>query len=66
MSSLPAFESDTTGSATPTDRERILVAAQELYRQHGIAAVAMTDLARHLHLSESQVLHFFPSKEPLV
>lgn len=34
--------------------------------QHGIAAVAMTDLARHLHLSQSQVLHFFPSKELLV
>jgi AcrR family transcriptional regulator len=66
MSSLPASESDPTGSATLTDRERILTAAQELYRQHGIAAVAMTDLARHLHLSESQVLHFFPSKEPLV
>jgi AcrR family transcriptional regulator len=66
MSSLPASASDATESANLTDRERILTAAQEFYLQHGIAAVAMTDLARHLHLSESQVLHFFPSKEPLV
>jgi AcrR family transcriptional regulator len=66
MSSLPASESDATESANLTDRERILTAAHELYLQHGIAAVAMTDLARHLHLSESQILHFFPSKEPLV
>jgi AcrR family transcriptional regulator len=66
MSSLPASEFDATESATFTDRERILTAAQELYLQHGIEAIAMADLARHLDLSESQVLHFFPSKEPLV
>jgi AcrR family transcriptional regulator len=66
MSSLPASESDATESANPTDRERILAAAQELYLQHGIEAIVMTDLARHLNLSESQVLRFFPSKEPLV
>jgi AcrR family transcriptional regulator len=66
MSSLPAPGLGVTESADLADRERILVAAQELYMQHGIAAVAMTDLACHLHLSESQVLHFFPSKELLV
>jgi AcrR family transcriptional regulator len=66
MSSSPASESDATESATLTDRERILAAAQELYLQHGIEAIAMPDLARHLNLSESQVLHFFPGKEPLV
>jgi AcrR family transcriptional regulator len=66
MSSLPASEPDATESANLTDRERILTAAQELYLQHGIEAIAMPDLARHLNLSESHVLHFFPSKEPLV
>jgi AcrR family transcriptional regulator len=66
MSSLPATGLGVIESADLADRERILVAAQELYMQHGIAAVAMTDLARYLHLSESQVLHFFPSKELMV
>jgi AcrR family transcriptional regulator len=66
MSSLLTLLTGFAEYATPTDRERIVAAAQVLYWQHGIAAVAMTDLTRHLGLPESQVAHLFPSKEPLV
>lgn len=53
---MSSFSTSTTGfaePAAPTDRERMVAAAQVLYWQHGIAAVTMGDIAHHLGLSES-------------
>jgi AcrR family transcriptional regulator len=66
MSFFPAPKTSAAESDHRTDRERIIAAAQVLYVQHGIAALTMTDLARHLNLPESQVLSFFPNKESLI
>jgi AcrR family transcriptional regulator len=44
----------------------MVAAAQALYFQHGIAEVAMAEVAHYLRLPESRVLHWFPGKAPLV
>ncbi|MBX7108975.1 MAG: TetR/AcrR family transcriptional regulator [Chitinophagales bacterium] len=47
-------------------RERILLAAQELFYSYGIRSITMDDIARHLSISKKTIYHFFSDKHEIV
>ena len=55
-------EPESKGSET---RERILAAAEELLRKHGIAKTSVVDVARALEMSHANVYRHFASKSEL-
>jgi AcrR family transcriptional regulator len=55
-------EPESKGSDT---RERILAAAEELLRKHGIAKTSVVDVARALEMSHANVYRHFASKSEL-
>jgi AcrR family transcriptional regulator len=57
-----ASEPESKGSET---RERILAAAEELLRKHGIAKTSVVDVARALQMSHANVYRHFASKSEL-
>ena len=57
-----AAELENKGSET---RERILVAAEDLLRKHGIAKTSVVDVARALEMSHANVYRHFASKSEL-
>src|SRR5689334_20637570 len=59
--SLPA-EPESRGTET---RERILAAAEDLLRKHGIAKTTVVDVARALEMSHANVYRHFASKSEL-
>ena len=58
----PTVESEGKGSET---RERILTAAEELLRRHGLAKATVVDVARALEMSHGNVYRHFASKTEL-
>jgi AcrR family transcriptional regulator len=58
---LPA---EAEGKASET-RERILAAAEDLLRKHGIAKTSVVDVARALEMSHANVYRHFASKSEL-
>ncbi|MBW8856399.1 MAG: helix-turn-helix transcriptional regulator, partial [Bradyrhizobium sp.] len=52
------------GRAADT-RERILTAAEELLRRHGLAKATVVDVARALEMSHANVYRHFASKTEL-
>src|SRR5215471_10316239 len=57
-----AAEPESKGTET---RERILAAAEELLRRHGIAKTTVVDVARALEMSHANVYRHFTSKTEL-
>src|SRR5215468_3280855 len=57
-----AAEPESKGVET---RERILAAAEELLRRHGIAKTTVVDVARALEMSHANVYRHFASKTEL-
>ncbi len=47
-------------------KERILVAAHELFFKFGIKSVTMDDIARHLGMSKKTIYQFFRDKDEIV
>lgn len=47
------------------NRQRILRAAHDLFRQHGVDAVTMEEIADHADVARGTVFNHFPSKENL-
>ncbi len=47
-------------------KERILLAAQELYYKYGIRSVSMDDIAKHLSISKKTIYKFYNEKDELV
>lgn len=47
-------------------RERILLAANELFMKYGFRSVSMDDISRNLGISKKTLYQFFPEKEELV
>jgi AcrR family transcriptional regulator len=58
----PIVEPEGKGSET---RERILTAAEELLRRHGLAKATVVDVARALEMSHGNVYRHFASKTEL-
>ena len=58
----PTVEPEGKGSET---RERILTAAEELLRRHGLAKATVVDVARALEMSHGNVYRHFASKTEL-
>ena len=54
------------GEATAATRERILAAASELFADRGFHATPMTAVAEASGLSQTGLLHHFPSKDDLL
>lgn len=54
----------TTGAPHPT-RERILVAAEQLLRRHGVDKLTVMDVARALEMSHANVYRHFASRTAL-
>ena len=48
---MSSLNKDTTGKT----RERILLAAQELFYSYGIRSITMDDIARHLSISKKTI-----------
>ncbi len=59
---MSSLNKDTTGKT----RERILLAAQELFYSYGIRSITMDDIARHLSISKKTIYHFFNDKQEIV
>ncbi|WP_270887046.1 TetR/AcrR family transcriptional regulator [Pedococcus sp. 5OH_020] len=54
------------GASTAQTRERILAAAADLFAERGFHATSMTGVAEIAGLSQTGLLHHFPSKEELL
>src|SRR5690349_17270818 len=59
---IAATEAESKGAET---RERILAAAEDLLRKHGIAKTTVVDVARALEMSHANVYRHFASKSEL-
>ncbi len=49
-----------------TEKERILVVADKLFRDNGLYKTSMDELATHLQISKKTIYKYFPSKDNLV
>lgn len=47
-------------------RERILIAARELFFKYGIKSITMDDFAKHLGISKKTIYQFFANKDEIV
>ncbi|MEK6615306.1 MAG: TetR/AcrR family transcriptional regulator [Bacteroidota bacterium] len=47
-------------------KERILLAAQELFFKYGIRSISMDDIAKHLSISKKTIYQFFKNKDEVV
>ena len=47
-------------------KDRILLAAKELFYRYGIKSVTMDDIAKHLSIAKKTIYHFFKNKEDIV
>jgi len=47
-------------------KERILIAAQELFFRYGIKSITMDDIAKHLGMSKKTIYQFFKDKNEIV
>ncbi|MFI5218386.1 MAG: TetR/AcrR family transcriptional regulator [Bacteroidia bacterium] len=47
-------------------RERILIAAHDLFYKYGIRSITMDDIARHLSVSKKTIYRFFNEKDRIV
>ena len=61
----PEPETRNTETRAPETRERILLAAEDLLRRHGIAKTTVVDVARALEMSHANVYRHFASKTEL-
>ncbi len=52
--------------STPEHKERILVAAFEMFFRYGIKSVTMDDIAKHLAMSKKTIYQFFKDKDEVV
>lgn len=55
----------TDGSPSPDTRERIIAAAEELFRDIGFQKTTVADIARTLSMSPANVYRFFASKQDI-
>ncbi|MCA1995449.1 MAG: TetR/AcrR family transcriptional regulator, partial [Coleofasciculus sp. S288] len=46
-------------------RERVLIAAETLFRQRGYNTVTMRDIAEEVGIRQASLYHHFPTKEQL-
>ena len=51
---------------TPTNRERIIAAAWDLFWQQGFHATSVADIAKQARLPKGSIYNYFPSKEELL
>lgn len=52
--------------AEPGTKERILIAAHDLFHKYGIRSITMDDIARHLSISKKTIYQFFEEKDQIV